>query len=57
MDNHAHILMKEGEELGKSVKRITVGYMWHNDKYGRIGHLFQNRYKSETVEDENILLE
>lgn len=57
MDNHAHILMKEGEELGKSVKRITVGYVqWHNDKYGRIGHLFQNRYKSETVEDEKYLI-
>lgn len=57
MDNHVHILMKEGEELSKSVKRITVGYVqWHNNKYGRIGHLFQNRYKSETVEDEKYLI-
>ncbi|MDD4570397.1 MAG: transposase, partial [Tepidanaerobacteraceae bacterium] len=26
MNNHAHILMKENEELGQSIKRITVGY-------------------------------
>jgi len=57
MDNHAHILMKESEELGQSVKRITVGYVqWHNYKYARTGHLFQNRYKSETVEDEKYLI-
>ncbi len=57
MDNHAHILMKESEELGKSIKRITVGFVQrHNKKYGRTGHLFQNRYKSETVEDERYLI-
>ncbi|AFA49429.1 transposase [Acetobacterium woodii] len=57
MDNHVHLLMKEGEELGVSIKRITVGYVrFHNQKYGRTGHLFQNRYSSETVEDEPYLL-
>jgi len=57
MDNHVHILLKEGEELGKSIKRITVGYVqWHNRKYGRTGHLFQNRYKSEAVENDRYLI-
>ena len=57
MDNHIHLLMKEGEELGESIKRITVGYVqWHNKKYRRTGHLFQNRYKSETVEDDRYLI-
>jgi len=57
MDNHVHILMKENEELGQSVKRITVGYaQWHNNKYGRTGHLFQNRYKSETIENEKYFV-
>ncbi|MDD4569125.1 MAG: hypothetical protein PHE70_03230, partial [Tepidanaerobacteraceae bacterium] len=51
------ILMKENEELGQSNKRITVGYaQWHKNKYGRTGHLFQNRYKSEAVEDEKYLI-
>lgn len=57
MDNHIHMLIKESEELGQSIKRITVGYVqWHNKKYGRTGHLFQNRYKSEAVEDERYLM-
>lgn len=57
MDNHVHMLIKEGEEIGTSIKRITVSYVqWYNNKYGREGHLFQNRYKSEVVESEAYLL-
>ncbi len=58
MDNHVHILMKEGSEhIGESIKRISVGYVqWHNLKYERTGHLFQNRYKSEVVEDDTYFL-
>ncbi len=45
MDNHVHLLIKEGEELGTSIKRITVGYVQlHNNKYDRTGYLFQNRF-------------
>lgn len=57
MDNHIHLLIKEGEELGTSIKRITVGYVQlHNNKYGRTGHLFQNRFSSEVVEEEQYLM-
>jgi len=57
MDNHIHMLLKEAEEVGTSIKRITVGYVgWHNRKYERTGHLFQNRYLSEKVETESYLL-
>ncbi|SHK36763.1 transposase [Paramaledivibacter caminithermalis] len=57
MDNHVHLLIKEGEEVGASIKRMTVSYVqWHNNKYGRTGHLFQNRFKSEVVESESYLL-
>lgn len=58
MDNHVHLLLKENnEDIGTSIKRITVGYVvWHNKKYGRIGHLFQNRYMSEPVETESYFL-
>jgi len=57
MDNHVHLLIEENEEIGTSVKRITVGYVqWHNNKYGRTGHLFQNRYNSEVVETESYLV-
>lgn len=52
LNNHVHLLIKEeSESIGESVKRITVGYIaWHNDKYKRTGHLFENRFKSEPVE-------
>lgn len=31
MDNHIHLLIKENKEIGKIIKRITVGYVgWHN---------------------------
>lgn len=57
LDNHVHLLIKEDEELGTSIKRITVGYVQlHNNKYGRTGHLFQNRFTSEAVEDEQYLM-
>lgn len=58
MDNHVHLLIEEGhEQIGQSIKRITVGYVqWHNPKYSRTGHLFQNRYKSEAVEDDTYFL-
>lgn len=57
MENHVHLLIKEDEEIGNSIKRITVSYVqWHNNKYGRTGHLFENRYKSEVVESESYLL-
>lgn len=57
MDNHVHMLMKEYEEIGTSIKRIIVGYVGcHNKKYERTGNLFQNRYLSEPVTTEGYLL-
>ncbi|MDD4569457.1 MAG: transposase [Tepidanaerobacteraceae bacterium] len=58
MGNHAHILIKEGkEELGTAMRRIGASYVyWYNWKYERTGHLFQDRYKSEAVEDDKYLL-
>lgn len=36
---------------------MTVGYVQlHNNKYGRTGHLFQNRFNSEAVEDDLYLM-
>lgn len=56
MDNHVHILIKEGEDIGTCMKRMTVSYaIWHNKKHERTGHLFQNRYRSEVVDNEIYL--
>ncbi|MDD3839113.1 MAG: transposase [Clostridia bacterium] len=57
MSNHVHLLIKESEEIGKIIKRIAVSYVqWYNDKYAREGHLFQNRFRSEPVENEPYLI-
>lgn len=56
MNNHVHLLIKESEEIGVTIKRITVSYVrWHNKKHSRTGHLYQNRFKSEAVETEAYL--
>ena len=54
MGNHVHILLKEGlEDLTLVFKRIAGSYVyWYNWKYHRTGHLFQDRFKSEPVEDD-----
>ena len=58
MDNHVHILIKSGPEgIGYFVKRLSNSYVYYfNNKYKRIGHLFQGRFKSEPVESEAYFL-
>ena len=58
MPNHVHILLKEGtEKIGDAIRRIAVGYaQYFNIKYGRNGHLFQNRFRSEPVNDDVYFL-
>lgn len=53
MSNHVHLLIRETEEkLGEVIKRIGISYAKHfNSKYQHYGHLFQDRYKSEPVND------
>ena len=54
MDNHVHLLVKEmGESISTALKRISSSYVyWYNMKYERCGHLFQELFKSENVEDD-----
>lgn len=59
MGNHTHLLLRAEEEglLSRILKTTGAAYAsWFNKKYGRDGHLFQDRYKSEPVEDDVYLL-
>ncbi len=58
MGNHLHLLLKTGkEDLEQIFKRIGARYVyWYNFKYGRSGHLFQDRYKSEPVETDSYIV-
>ena len=58
MGNHVHLLLREGKEpLGMTFKRIGVSYVYYNWKYQLHGHLFQDRYRSEQVEDDAYFLD
>ena len=58
MGNHFHLLLKtEGEDLAQIMKRVAGSYVyWYNLKYERSGHLFQDRFKSESVESDRYFL-
>ncbi|MGE5397741.1 MAG: REP-associated tyrosine transposase [Chitinophagales bacterium] len=58
MDNHVHLLVREGKEsLATTMKRVSTSYVYYfNQKNQRIGHLFQDRFKSEPIEDDSYLL-
>ena len=58
MGNHVHLLIRAGTEpLATVIKRIGCRYVyWYNHKYERIGHLFQDRYRSEPVDTDAYFL-
>ena len=58
MSNHVHLLLREGKEsISQAMKRIGTSYVyWYNLKYERCGHLFQDRFKSEVVENDRYLV-
>jgi len=58
MGDHVHLLIREGKEiLSNTMKRIGASYVyWYNWQYNRKGHLFQDRFKSEAVEDNSYFL-
>ncbi len=58
MNNHVHILIEDtNNKLGELMKNVTSVYAGEfNKKYKRIGHLFQDRFKSQCVETDFYLL-
>jgi REP element-mobilizing transposase RayT len=58
MGNHIHLLIQTGEvPLGRIFKHIGSTFVyWYNCKYERVGHLFQDRYRSEVVLTDNSYL-
>lgn len=58
MGNHIHILLRECDEaIDQVIKRIAGRFAyWYNIKYQRTGHLFQDRFKSEPVEDDQYFI-
>ncbi len=58
MDNHVHLLINDnGNDISKILKSINVSYVYYfNHVYKRTGHLFQDRFRSELIDNDNYLL-
>lgn len=59
MDNHVHILLKTKEKHMKDfMSRVNSIYTkYFNEKYNYIGHLYQDRYFSELIENDAQMFE
>lgn len=59
MGNHYHLILEEIQEGGITnfMRKLGVGYAkYFNNKYERVGSLFQNVFKNVLIESENQLL-
>jgi putative transposase len=59
MTNHVHLLVEMGESpLSRVIQRLHTWYAhYYNQKYKRVGHLFQGRYKAMLCDKAAYLLE
>jgi REP element-mobilizing transposase RayT len=59
LPNHAHLLVRSGPTgLPAFMRRLLTGYaITFNQRHKRLGHLFQNRYKSIVVEEDSYFRE
>ena len=57
--NHFHLLLRTGSvPISTIMKRLLTGHaIYFNRKHRRVGHLFQNRYKSILCQEDAYLLE
>lgn len=58
MDNHVHILINsQDKDISTIMKGIAIRYaFYYNAQHNRVGHVFQDRFKSESIEDERYLM-
>ena len=59
MDNHVHLLIEDRHQgISKMMQSLASAYaVYFNRKYGRVGHLFQDRFGSTPVGSDSYLLE
>ena len=59
MDNHFHFLLRPlSNPLSKLMRKVLSGYVgYYNARHKRVGHLFQNRYKSILCQEDEYFKE
>lgn len=58
MDNHIHLLGRVHQKpIGKFMQGVQQSYtQYFNHKYGRVGHVFEQRYKAKLCKQDSYLL-
>lgn len=58
LNNHIHLVIREGaDDISRILKRAATSYAsYFNKKYSKSGHVFQDRFKSEAINDERCLM-
>ena len=59
MSNHVHMVIEPRvpEEMSKAVHGINLSYsIWFNAKYEKVGHLWQDRFKSMVIQKDEYLI-
>ena len=59
MENHVHLVLRDDADgLSAAMHRLETAYARHyNDRSGRVGHLFRERFMSSPIESDAYLLE
>jgi len=60
MPNHVHMIgcPKQTDELARFMKALSISYVhYFNDRYKKVGHLWQGRFKSKVVMKDEYLLD
>lgn len=59
MENHFHFILQSNNGCLPSFMRclLTAFSMYFNERHGRVGHLFQNRYMSRVISKDSYLRE
>ena len=60
MPNHIHLLgePQENPNLSKFMQSLSRAYTAHfNNRYNKVGHLWQSRYRSKVIVKDNYLID
>src|SRR5438876_4693495 len=59
MTNHFHLLLQpaDGQSISRILQSLTVAHTWHYHRaHGTVGHVWQGRFKSPAVQDDDHAL-
>jgi len=60
MPNHIHLIVevKNENDLAKIMQGVSLTYaLWFNKKYGKVGHLWQGRFKNMVIQKDRYLID